>query len=173
MVGAGFTYVVIDGIPVQLNDYRFVGDIKIEEIKSVEIIRNAPKASQYFKDIFNCGLCSPPPFPAVLAIYTYSGSGLHGTGSSKTNLKHYKAPEFSLLENFIVLIILTKPKQDYSTPDLRTLIHWQPNLVTNNTGKANTSFYTSDKVGAIKIICEAITADGKIGYAEANINVEK
>ena len=51
--GADFTYVVIDGIPVRLDDYRLIGNIRVSEVKSVEIIRNKASANTYHNDVFS------------------------------------------------------------------------------------------------------------------------
>ena len=55
--------------------------------------------------------------------------------------------------------------------DLRTTIHWEPNIITDQVGKASFDFYTSDEKGPYTIILEGIDFNGKIGRKEININV--
>lgn len=60
-----------------------------------------------------------------------------------------------------------KPKYDVSNSvnaaqDLRTLIHWEPSIVTNREGKASFDFYTADEKGQYLIIVEGLNLFGKI-----------
>ena len=169
--GAGFTYVVIDGIPVQLNQYELIPNIPLEAVKSAEIIRNTATANRYFYDIFKCSKCSPPAFPAILAIYTYSGKGLYGAFPEKTNLLNDTAPQYSPKREFYAPEYTNPEKIDWNVPDIRTLLHWEPNIVTNLEGKAKTTFFNSDTSGKKIIICEGITSDGNVGYSEIMYDV--
>ncbi|WP_340063193.1 hypothetical protein [Ascidiimonas aurantiaca] len=164
--GADFTYVVIDGIPVDIQDYRHIGDIPLRGIKSTEIIRNAPTANKYFRDVFNCGLCSPPPFPAILAIYTYSGKGLYGAFPNRTNMLNETAPQYSPLREYYVPPYHDPSKIDWNVPDRRTLLYWKPDIITDRSGKTKTTFFNSDVTGKMVLICEGITINGKVGYSE-------
>jgi hypothetical protein len=53
---------------------------------------------------------------------------------------------------------------NYSKPsgntDLRTTIHWQPNVITDANGEASVSFYNVDPKGKMRIIVEGLTDKG-------------
>ncbi len=57
-------------------------------------------------------------------------------------------------------------------PDLRTTINWQPNLTTDEEGKASFSFYTADVPSTYTVVIEGITENGKIVYQRDKIVVE-
>ncbi|MDR2037341.1 MAG: carboxypeptidase regulatory-like domain-containing protein [Bacteroidales bacterium] len=57
-------------------------------------------------------------------------------------------------------------------PDLRTTIHWQSNLTTDEEGKASFSFYTADDPSTYTVVIEGMTEDGKIVYQRDKIVVE-
>ncbi len=158
---ADFTYIVIDGIPVKNYNFRLVPDIPIEAVKSAEIIRNAPTANRYFCDVFPraCGSALEPSFPAILAIHTYSGTGLFGAFPEKTNLVFDSAPEFSPKREFYSPAY-DGPDVDSGVPDLRTLIHWAPNIVTDAEGNASVKFFNGDIAGKVMVICEGISIFG-------------
>ena len=67
----------------------------------------------------------------------------------------------------------------YDTPaanqktDLRTTIHWAPNLTTNEDGTASFNFYTADTPSTYTVVIEGVTEDGKIVYKKDKIVVEK
>ena len=169
--GADFTYIVIDGQPVRRFFYDIIPDIPVRAIKSVEILRNTGTANRYFTEVFNCAGCSPPPFPAILAIYTYSGKGLFWAFPKKNNLVNATAPQYSPKREFYAPRYDKESERDNSVPDFRTLLHWQPNIVTDSNGESNITFYTDDSSGKKLLICEGITDDGRVGYADITYEV--
>ncbi len=67
------------------------------------------------------------------------------------------------------------PKYDTPTqntkPDLRTTIHWQPSLTTDENGTASFRFYTADVPSTYTVVIEGVTDDGKIVYKRDQIVV--
>lgn len=51
-------------------------------------------------------------------------------------------------------------------PDQRMLLHWQPDIVTNEDGKSQLEFFTSDVPGNYLVVVEGITASGLSGSAQ-------
>ena len=173
--GADWTYVVIDGIPVHERDYHLIGNIPVSAVESVEIIRNTYTANTYHGEVFPCApKCPPPAFPAILAIYTYSGKGLYGAfpKSNTTNLIDATAPQYSPIREYYVPDYHEPEKIDWTVPDTRTLLHWKPNILTNSNGQAKTTFFDGDLTGKMVIICEGITSNGKVGYSELFYEVD-
>lgn len=166
VIGAGFTYVVVDGIPVHINAYGLIGNIPLHAVKSVEIIRNPARANRYFDDVFNCGLCPRPQSPAILAIYTYSGKGLYGAFPKRTNLLNDISPQYSPVREYYMPNYHDPLKIDWNVPDRRRLLYWKPNIITNTEGHAKTTFFNSDIIGKMILICEGIDVNGKVGYSE-------
>lgn len=170
--GAGFTYVVIDGEPVNLDFYDLIPDIPIEAVKSTEIIRNAASANRYFFEVFHCApICPLPKFPAILAIYTYSGKGLFGAFPKKNNTLSASAPEFSPRREFYSPDYSNREEIDNTELDLRTLLHWEPNIITNENGMATVKFYNGDISDKMLVFCEGITVDGKVGFSSVDYTI--
>ena len=69
---------------------------------------------------------------------------------------------------------------DYGAPvdslaamkDLRTTIHWVPDLVTDEGGEASFEFYTADTPGTYRIVVEGLDVYGRLGRAVRYITVE-
>lgn len=57
--------------------------------------------------------------------------------------------------------------------DLRSTIHWEPNVVTDEKGKASLEFYTADGPGKYLITVEGIDLQGRIGRITKVIHVDK
>jgi hypothetical protein len=55
--------------------------------------------------------------------------------------------------------------QDKSNPlpDIRSTVHWEPNVITDAEGKATISFYSSDKPTTYSIVIEGSDMNGKAG----------
>ncbi len=155
--GAGFTYILIDGIPVIIDNFSIVPDIPLRAVKSVEVLRNTSSANRYYNDTFNAP--GYMPFPAILAIYTYSGKGLFGAFPKRSNLLLDSALEFSPKREFYSPAY-DESDADSSISDLRTLIHWAPNIVTDAEGNATVKFFNGDIAGKVMVICEGISIVG-------------
>jgi len=56
-------------------------------------------------------------------------------------------------------------------PDLRYLLHWEPNLKVENSGFATIQFYASDVTGNFVVKVVGITDEGEILQAENEIYV--
>ncbi|GAB3920640.1 hypothetical protein [Mucilaginibacter myungsuensis] len=71
------------------------------------------------------------------------------------------------------------PKQFYSpkynlkptTPDLRSTIYWEPNLVTDEQGDAKVSFYAADRPGSYTVNIEGTDMQGHFGVSKHKVIV--
>jgi hypothetical protein len=62
-------------------------------------------------------------------------------------------------------------KGTINNKDLRSTIHWSPNIITDKNGMSTISFYAADKPTKYTIICEGSDMNGKVGVQTANITV--
>tara|TARA_R110002049_G_scaffold21057_4_gene77532 strand:+ start:1295 stop:4021 length:2727 start_codon:yes stop_codon:yes gene_type:complete len=170
--GADFTFVLIDGILVNLDQYPLLGNLPTEEIKSLEILKSPKNQLKYFYELF-----PPPASPgiatfSIISIYTYSGKGLYSVqrthGISKKTI-----PVFSTHREFYAPKHEDLTTQDWKIPDLRPLVYWNANLQTDTEGNAIIEFYNADDIGDMLVVIETITDDGKLGYYETTYTVEE
>jgi len=104
----------------------------------------------------------------VISIHTKRGKNL--IPKETLHIKHLTIPlGFQKPAEFYA------PKYDKPAenpkPDLRTTIHWQPNITTNEDGTASFSFYTADEPATYTVVIEGVTEDGKIVYKKDKIKV--
>lgn len=59
-----------------------------------------------------------------------------------------------------------------STPDLRSTIFWEANVVTNEEGKAVVSFFTSDQPGTYSYRIEGTDLQGRFGFRQKQLKVQ-
>ena len=167
------TLVVIDGIPVEYEGYSLIPDIPPSEVKSFELINSANGFFKLYMDVFPwADPLEAPKFGSVIAIYTYAGKGLHGVEKPKGLLKT-SIPVFSAPREFYAPKHENLSPQDWIKPDLRSLIHWTPETWTDENGKAEITYYNTDKTTPVMVVVEAISEDGKIGYETISYPVRK
>ncbi|TKC12332.1 hypothetical protein FA048_01555 [Pedobacter polaris] len=61
--------------------------------------------------------------------------------------------------------------KDVKTPDLRATIFWDANVVTDENGKANISFYAADKPSTYTLKIEGTDLFGRFGYQKSTIKI--
>ena len=69
---------------------------------------------------------------------------------------------------------------DYSSPvdslagmrDLRTTIHWAPNVITDESGHTTFDFYTADSPGTYRIVVEGVDLKGRLARAVHYITIK-
>lgn len=167
------TLVIIDGIPVQFVDYSLIPNISPSEVTSFEIIEYANGFAQLFCEVHPEISPCPPlglVWGNVISIYTHAGIGLLGAYKPK-GLTKTAIPVFASTKEFYAPKYENIQADDWQHPDLRTLIHWQPILKTDDLGKATTSFYNTDNKGKTMVIVEAISDKGEIGYQELDYEI--
>ena len=55
--------------------------------------------------------------------------------------------------------------------DLRSTIHWEPNIITNKNGEANTFFYAADPLTTYTIVLQGADLNGNVGYTTQEITI--
>jgi hypothetical protein len=138
------TLIVIDGEPVLGRDYPLIPNIPPSEVTSFEIIEYASDFMTLYCQVYP-GACSisPPTIGNVIAIYTPARQGLFGANRAEGILKA-AVPGFSTTRTFSAPVHANLQPGDWLKPDLRSLLYWQPNAITDSAGMATCSFYTAD-----------------------------
>ena len=118
--------------------------LSAEDVKSIRVFRGA--------------------FITVL-ITTRSGAGLTAVPSYGTYA--YRPLPMQLPKQFY------SPKYNVKNtrPDVRSTIHWEPNLVTDEKGNAKLSFYAADKPGTYTVAIEGTDMQGHFGVSTTKIKI--
>ena len=147
--------ILVDNVQVPLD---FLNTIPARQIQSVEVYKGASAA------IFGIQGAN-----GVLSFYTKPG-GEDFTTYEKGNvattiLKGYQeyrefySPDYSV------------KKDEHAKPDKRAVLHWEPNIITNEDGEYFLEFYTSDEDMDITVKVEGMTQTGQVGMAETTLKV--
>ncbi|MGZ3755677.1 MAG: hypothetical protein ACXVAY_15615 [Mucilaginibacter sp.] len=164
------------GIPNEHYDYQkqYLDNVSAEDILGIEVIysRNARyNTTNLSTDDL---LAADPTGPrgsdiAYLEITTRAGNGpflQRATGIyiykplALAEYKKFYRPRYAV-------------KGNITGTDIRSTIHWEPNIITDKNGMSTISFYAADKPTRYTIICEGSDMNGKVGTQTADITITK
>jgi hypothetical protein len=172
-----FTHLILDGEVVERDQYPYVATISSDQVSSVELIEQIQQYNDLFLDKFSDLSFSEiggkiPVNESVVAIYTKAGVGFKGVNKPK-GMYEKSIPVFAAKKEFYTPLNSNLKPDDWLKPDRRSLVYWNPNLESSKEGRFSTLFFNSDLVGDVKIIIEAISEKGELGYKELIYSVDK
>ncbi|MDR2037913.1 MAG: TonB-dependent receptor plug domain-containing protein [Bacteroidales bacterium] len=115
----------------------------------------------------NTTVFGPEGNGGVIVIFTKRGA--YVDDRKQFNIKSYMPLGYQSPVEFYAPKYDTPAARSAPEPDLRTTIHWQPNVQTDSIGVASFYFYTADAKTTYTVIMEGITDDGKIIRQESKI----
>lgn len=101
----------------------------------------------------------------IFIVYLVLKPGAYNTDPAKiiTEVTGYYQAKIFYAPNYSV---------DKDVPDQRTTIHWAPEIITNENGKATVSFYNADPKTTIRIAVQGLTNKGAVIVAEKKYLVQ-
>lgn len=149
-----------------------VSNIPTEEISSIDVIKCADNFELIVAEVSE-NISSTLIFcGSIININTLGGNGVLSAYQQPVGITKIKMPVFSTPKEFYKPEYRIPNEINWKKPDLRALIHWQPLLHTDALGVANTNFYNADNIGEMRVVVEAISAEGQIGYKELKYRLE-
>nr|WP_294796289.1 hypothetical protein [uncultured Mucilaginibacter sp.] len=135
-----------------------------EDVTGIELMFNSKYAGAYVPIGGEYGV------DAYIEITTRSKQGPFMKVTPGTYL--YKTLAFTLPKQFYRPKYTIVNRDKAIGTDMRSTIHWEPNLTTDVLGNANFSFYSADKPGGYTIIIEGGDLNGQIGYGIRKIKIK-
>jgi TonB-dependent SusC/RagA subfamily outer membrane receptor len=151
--GQGDPLLVVDGVTMDIGELE---SINVMDVAQVDVLKNAANTAIFGSQGGN----------GVIVIFTKEGKV--GFSPRPFHVKTAAPLGYQKPVEFYAPKYET-PASGNSTPDLRTTIHWQPNVRTDSTGVATFSFYTSDAASTYSVVIEGLASDGKIIRQEGKI----
>ena len=150
--------VVIDDVPFNGEDAMEILDmINFHDIGQLDVLKSASNLAMYGMRGAN----------GVIVIHTKRGE-INSTPRQYDNIKQLTPLGYQLPVEFYSPKYDTQESINSQTPDLRTTIYWKPNVLTNDDGKAELDFYSSDDNATYSVIIEGISDDGKLIHYRGN-----
>lgn len=148
--------VLLDGVPVLNTDKIMAFDPR--KIKRLDVI-----SQKYYHGIKDySGIVSYVTYSGDLAGFEVNADALMVEYEGMQQQREFYSPQYDhpqLLESRV--------------PDLRNLLYWSPNLKTNEQGRQQVKFYTSDQAGTYVVEVQGLSKDGKAGSARYTFEVKQ
>lgn len=141
--------IVIDGMMVEP---EFLSSINPNDVESIEILKSGANTAIY-------GMRGGG---GVLVVNTKRGESNKDYRSYAPGIISYNPKGFYKRREFYSPDY-ADPKINTKMADLRTTVYWNPNIVSDSTGKASVEFFNGDGPGTYKAIIEGIDINGKVG----------
>jgi len=128
---------------------RFIEALIVDEIESIDIFKEGQAAA--------FGLSGAA---AVVSIMTKRGEDR--PPDPKFNNASYSPAGYQSPVEFYAPKYDTQWARNLNVPDFRTTIHWKPDIMVSDEGKASFEFYASDFPTTYSVVIEGISDDGHI-----------
>jgi len=154
-----------------MNDYYeyikgYLDYYSAEDIRGIEVMANFGKSMRY-KSQFMDPLDQTQY--AFIEITTRTGSGPFLKKSA--NMYLYRPINYGDAKIFYSPKY-TPANKSAKKPDFRSTIYWNPNLMTDANGKAQTSFFSADKKGTYTVWIEGSDMQGNFGMKTLKLNIK-
>lgn len=113
----------------------------------------------------------PASFDGVASFTTYNGDLEGFRLDTASTVLDYDA--LQIKREFYSPVYQTPEQYSSRLPDFRNLLYWSSDIKTDNTGKKEVSFYTSDITGKYAVVLQGISQQGKAGSKVFTIDVRK
>jgi len=141
-----------------------------EDVLGVEIMYSMRYSNRYSSHHLSADeiIARAAPVTVYIEITTRNGSGPF---MRKTpGVVHFRPMPFTWPREFYRPRYPTGDRAA-KVPDLRSTVHWEPMLFTDENGKATVSFYTADRPGSYSIRMEGMDGEGNFGLLYEQLRV--
>ncbi|MVN90857.1 hypothetical protein [Mucilaginibacter aquatilis] len=182
VINSNLLHLIIDGVEIDfffnpdggLSRYQYYDQYldyyDAEEIKGIEVMSSSKYSLNYFSAFIASKNPLAIPFEhCFIEVTTRSGSGPFMKKAVGTYV--YRPMPFALPKVFYAPKYKAGAVADMT--DIRSTVHWEPNIVTGKDGKAKITFYTADNVGSYTINIEGADLQGNVGVQTSSIKINK
>ena len=143
--------IILDGVYVESD---FLANIAPMDVASVEVLRT----------IGNTAIYGSRGSGGVLLIntkrggdYNYSAANIYSPGIITYTPKGFYAARQFYAPKY------DDPKTNVAIADLRTTIHWVPNIITDSNGNASFEYFNAGTKGTYRVVVEGLNDEGHLG----------
>lgn len=165
--GVDVDFTLPDGASRYMHIKQFLDYYDAEEIKGVEVMYSGKYQMRYSSRFLD----PLEPFynHAFVEVTTRGGSGPFLKKAVGTYV--FRPLPFSSFKQFYSPKYKADPLIDMT--DIRSTIHWEPNLITDPDGRGQLSFFTADNPSTYTVIIEGTDFQGRLGTQRKQISVQK
>lgn len=154
--------IVFDGVLCELGETRqfILQNLSPNDIQQIDVIK-PPATIGFFPNMENNSLIFITTKRGYTSVQRESRSNtVHIDLTGYTKDAEFYSPQYDSPE-----------KQEGKTPDLRTVIHWEPDIRFRN-GRASVTFYTADAQSTYSYVAEGVSDSGCTLHLSGEIEVK-
>lgn len=136
--------IVVDGVPVAETDKVLM--INSEELEKVDVLNTR----YFFSDIMIEGIINIKSKKGDLGVMEFTRPPFRQEFDALQKVNEFYFPVYD-----------TQETRDSRIPDFRNTLFWDPDITTDDEGKAGITFYTSDEAADYTVIIKGLSPDGK------------
>ncbi len=144
----------------------FLDNYQAEDIKGIEVMSSMGNRVRYVSEYIESRSGNKWAFVEIT-----TKLGLGPFVKKTPNLYLYKPMNYGDTKTFYSPRYTSANKLD-KKPDFRSTLYWNPNIVTDEKGNAQTSFFSSDKKGSYTVWVEGSDLQGNFGFATYKIFIK-
>ena len=147
--------IIVDGVRLGVT----LDDINLADVETVEVLKSG-NTSVHGVDGAGGVLLITTKKGGELQPETEGDAGLYGAFMGFSKGRELYMPSYAVKD------------ADDNTPDLRSTVCWQPEVMVGKDDKASVSFYNSDLKGMYRVVVEGIDASGNLTRQVCHYRVE-
>ena len=147
--------VIVDGVPVL--DHEKVLNIKGDKIEKIDVLSK----KYYVSDIELGGIIDITSYDGDLSVIEFDKPVFRQEFEAPQPGYGFASPDYS-----------EASRKESRIPDYRNTLYWNPDIRTDENGRAAVEFYTSDEAGDYIMLVEGFTSDGRRGSATLLFSVK-
>lgn len=147
----GRPLLVVDGVAMGSASLGYLNSLSPADIDFIEVLRGA-----------EAGIYGVRGGNGVISVNTKNGSDK--IEYTKTNFKIFSPLTYHKSPLFYVPDYSNATIKNNTSPDPRTTIYWNGNIITDAKGEATVNFYTADNASNYSVTVTGITAKGDLVY---------
>lgn len=156
----GAALLFVDG--VEMSENFELHDIQMADVARVDVFRNSGSTMMF----------GSKGRHGVVSITTKRGDFGSRPAEDRFNIERVVPPSFQEPVEFYAPKYDTPARRASTEPDLRTTIHWEPDVTVGDTGQVSIEFYTSDTPGTYTVVIEGMTDDGRTVTGRGRVDVK-
>jgi hypothetical protein len=148
---------ILDGIPTY--NAAYVMSLNPTDIETIGVISSYENIDE-FRSLGENG---------ILVINSKTGRAFDSMPDDNTFVM-YKG--FSMITEYYTPKYDLKEVSQSRIPDLRPLLYWNSNIITNSNNSSEIEFYTSDQTGTFEIVVEGVGENGDLLHSTTTFEVQ-
>lgn len=186
LINTNIVRFIIDGVDLHFfyqstsgtfNDYVLFLDsylkyFSAEDIKGIEVM-NRPQYNSAYKSSFltPAEIMNSSPVTVDFSFVEITTKTGQGPFLKKTPGMYLYKPLAPVFGKQFYSPRYSSPEEKTIFPDMRSTVYWNPEVVTDEKGEANVSFYTSESKGGYLIILQGVGFNGGMGVLRMPLRV--